>query len=88
MGLGACDALLAGKVERRAAIAQVRSLLGSRHHLGIAHCDVCLENVFVLDSGVAILGHLEYVRRQVGHLQVIFAGVTVANSLCRRQVVN
>jgi uncharacterized protein YuzB (UPF0349 family) len=28
--------------------------------VGVAHCDICVENLFVLDSGVILLGDLEY----------------------------
>ena len=60
IGRRAREALQAKLIQRAELIAQVRSALNSLHDIGIAHCDVCLENVFVLDSGVVILGDLEY----------------------------
>jgi hypothetical protein len=34
--------------------------MDSLHALGIAHCDVCVDNVHVLDCGDVVLGDLEY----------------------------
>ena len=60
IGRRARDALQNRIISRDAMIAQVRLAIDSLHKIGIAHCDVCLDNVFVLDSGEVILGDLEY----------------------------
>lgn len=38
----------------------VREAIDAIHSLGIAHCDVCVDNLFVMDGGRVILGDLEY----------------------------
>jgi len=42
--------------------AMMKAAVEQLHSLGIAHCDVALENFFVLANGQIILGDLEYVR--------------------------
>ena len=46
--------------DKNTVIKQVRAAIDSIHSLGIAHCDICCENVFVLDDGSVILGDLQY----------------------------
>lgn len=41
-------------------IPAVREAIDAIHSLGIAHCDVCVDNLFVMDGGRVILGDLEY----------------------------
>jgi RIO-like serine/threonine protein kinase len=42
---------------------QVRQGLNNLHLIGVAHCDICVDNIFVLDDNEIILGDLEYCTR-------------------------
>lgn len=41
-------------------IQQLRQAVDELHGVGVAHCDICTDNMFVLDDGTVILGDLEY----------------------------
>jgi len=47
-------------VDAESVIAQLRLAVDELHGLGIAHCDICSDNMFVLDDRNVILGDLEY----------------------------
>ena len=67
IGRRARDALQqSDDISRDTIIAHIRLALTSLHKIGIAHCDVCLDNVFVLDCGEVIIGDLEYCTDAVG----------------------
>jgi hypothetical protein len=53
------DAFAAGMISRETAIEHVREGLDELHGLGLAHCDVVVDNVFV-HGGIAYLDDLEY----------------------------
>jgi hypothetical protein len=61
IGTKLTDALRSGAVtSKNDVVHQVRAAVEQVHSVGVAHCDICVENLFVLDSGVIILGDLEY----------------------------
>jgi len=49
-------------ITRTEVLRQIRTALDGMHSIDIAHCDVCRENIFVLDDNEIILGDLEYCR--------------------------
>ena len=55
------DVLSSGKLEKSFVFAQVQEAVMQLHGLEIAHCDICVDNVFVNVVGdVVFLGDLEY----------------------------
>lgn len=61
IGTRLTDAVRSGAVTSKAdVVRQVRAAVEQIHSAGVAHCDICVENLFVLDSGVILLGDLEY----------------------------
>lgn len=52
-------AIVNGLITRELAVDHVRQGLAELHAIGLAHCDVVIDNVFVLD-GIAFLDDLEY----------------------------
>ena len=56
------DAIAGGMISKTTAIEDVRLGLNALHDKGMAHCDVVVDNVFVVDR-VAILHDLEYLTR-------------------------
>jgi hypothetical protein len=59
VGFKLVDAIAAGKIQRNDAILDVRKGLDELHRIGLSHCDVVIDNVFVHD-GIAFLDDLEY----------------------------
>eukprot|EP01041_Mallomonas_annulata_P027820 gene27820-49534_t len=56
----------AGELEKSFVFAQVQEAVRQFHSLGIAHCDICVDNVFVNVVGdVVFLGDLEYCQLMV-----------------------
>jgi hypothetical protein len=47
-------------VGKEMVIAQVQSGLDELHNIGLAHCDLCIENVYIDDDGTVFLDDLEY----------------------------
>lgn len=47
-------------VTKDKAIADVRSALNELHAIGYAHCDICMDNVFVDNNNIVFLNDLEY----------------------------
>lgn len=61
IGSRLADAVRSGLVTSRAdVVSQVRAAVEQMHSVGLAHCDICVDNFFVLDSGAILLGDLEY----------------------------
>jgi hypothetical protein len=55
------DALRLGVVDNRLIFEQVQAAVRQLHEIGIAHCDICADNVFVnIVDNVIFLGDLEY----------------------------
>jgi hypothetical protein len=55
------DVVRSGELEKSFVFAQVQEAVRQLHSLGIAHCDICVDNVFVNVVGnVVFLGDLEY----------------------------
>ena len=60
------DVVRSGEFEKRFVFAQVQEAVRQLHSLGIAHCDICVDNVFVNVVGdVVFLGDLEYCQLMV-----------------------
>ena len=60
-------------------IEQVRLGLDELHSIGLAHCDISVDNVLIDDNGVVFLGDLEYltpVNEPAPHFTRLPAGVT------------
>lgn len=49
-------------INRGEVLAQVRKALDNLHSIGLAHCDVSIDNIYVLDNNEIILGDFEYCR--------------------------
>ena len=63
IGRRVADALTAGYVTKEQVFSQTQVAVNQLHSLGFAHCDICLENIFVnVETGVVFLGDLEYCR--------------------------
>ncbi len=61
VGRRLCDVFRSGDLEKSFVLAQVQEAVRQLHSLGIAHCDICVDNVFVnLVGNVVFLGDLEY----------------------------
>lgn len=55
------DVVRTGELEKSFVFAQVQEAVKQLHSLGIAHCDICADNVFVnVVDNVVFLGDLEY----------------------------
>lgn len=55
------NAILSKAVESKGQVVeQVRAAVDALHAQGIAHCDICCENVFVKEDGEVILGDLQH----------------------------
>ena len=54
------DALRTQLVTKQTALEQVRQGVEQLHGIGYAHCDICLDNIFVDRQGVVFIGDLEY----------------------------
>eukprot|EP01031_Cornospumella_fuschlensis_P034229 gene34229-41433_t len=55
------NAVRAGSVtDAENVIHELRSAVNELHGVGVAHCDICTDNMFVLEDGTIILGDLEY----------------------------
>lgn len=60
------DVLRSPSVNKEQLLKQVRAGIDQLHSIGFAHCDICVDNVFVddaRDGGNAFIGDLEYARR-------------------------
>lgn len=54
-------------MEKCSVIGQIKAGIDQLHANGYAHCDVCVDNIFVdsqEDGGAVFLGDLEYCRRK------------------------
>jgi hypothetical protein len=63
IGCRLADALRNGKVSKEKVLAEVKTAIEQLHAIGLAHCDICCDNIFV-DIGppyTVFLGDLEYV---------------------------
>mmetsp|Transcript_1139 Transcript_1139/g.1453 ORF Transcript_1139/g.1453 Transcript_1139/m.1453 type:complete len:456 (+) Transcript_1139:52-1419(+) len=60
VGIQLRDALSRNLITHVAAIEHIRLALEELHRIGLAHCDIVADNVFV-DQGVAFLDDLEYI---------------------------
>jgi len=49
-------------LDKQDVLAQVESGMKQLHEMNYAHCDICLDNIFVEDNGTVFLGDLEYCR--------------------------
>lgn len=61
------DALRTRHMDKRSVLDQVTLGIGQLHTNGYAHCDICVDNIFVdsqEDGGRVFLGDLEYCRRK------------------------
>eukprot|EP00969_Alexandrium_andersonii_P278098 12293339-Alexandrium_andersonii.AAC.1 len=61
------DAVRTRHMDKSSVLAQVRSGVDQLHANGYAHCDLCVDNIFVdnqEDGGAVFLGDLEYCRRK------------------------
>jgi hypothetical protein len=57
------DVIRRGGLEKSVAFTQVEEAVRQLHDIGIAHCDICVDNVFVnVVDDVVFLGDLEYCR--------------------------
>ena len=57
------DVVRAGGIEKKFAFAQVQAAVMQLHDRGIAHCDICADNIFVnVVDDTVFLGDLEYCR--------------------------
>jgi tRNA A-37 threonylcarbamoyl transferase component Bud32 len=57
------NAVASGQVTSRdQVLSQIQAALDAIHSIGIAHCDICLDNIFVLNDGTITLGDFEYCR--------------------------
>ena len=55
------DVIGSGGLEKNFVFTQVQEAVRQLHSIGIAHCDICVDNVFVnVVDGVVFLGDLEY----------------------------
>ena len=55
------DALRANTVTKDNALVQIAAAVDQLHGIGVAHCDICVKNIFVsLDDSRIFLGDLEY----------------------------
>lgn len=55
------DALRLGRITKKKAMQQARQAVAQLHSIGIAHCDICADNLFVnVVDNVLFLGDLEY----------------------------
>ena len=60
------DVVRSGELEKSFVFAQVQEAVRQLHSLGIAHCDICVDNVFVnVVDNVVFLGDLEYCQLMV-----------------------
>lgn len=57
-----CDAIAFYELPASEALRQVQMAVEQLHSIGIAHCDICVSNVFVDFDGCIYLGDLEYCR--------------------------
>jgi hypothetical protein len=63
IGWQVADALRLGIVTKEAVLARSHDAVHQLHSLGYAHCDICLDNIFVnVDTNAVFLGDLEYCR--------------------------
>jgi hypothetical protein len=57
------EAIYLQGLDKREALDGARSGVQQLHAIGMAHCDICVDNIFVeLETGVVFLGDLEYCR--------------------------
>lgn len=57
------DAIHLHGLEKAIALAGATSAVAQLHEIGMAHCDICVDNIFVdLETNVVFLGDLEYCR--------------------------
>ncbi len=49
-------------LSKQSVLAQVESGIKQLHEINYAHCDICLDNIFVEENGTVFLGDLEYCR--------------------------
>eukprot|EP01031_Cornospumella_fuschlensis_P034644 gene34644-41951_t len=57
------DAIHLHGLKKAVALAGATSAVAQLHEIGMAHCDICVDNIFVnLDTNVVFLGDLEYCR--------------------------
>ena len=60
------DVVRSGELEKSFVFAQVQKAVKQLHSLGIAHCDICVDNVFVnVVDNVVFLGDLEYCQSMI-----------------------
>ena len=57
------DAIYLHQVDKAGALEGARRAVEQLHAIGIAHCDICTDNIFVnIETNVVFLGDLEYCR--------------------------
>jgi tRNA A-37 threonylcarbamoyl transferase component Bud32 len=57
------DAIRHRGLDKQTALDGVERAVQQLHAIGMAHCDICVDNIFVdLETGVVFLGGLEYCR--------------------------
>jgi hypothetical protein len=63
IGCPLADALRKGKVSKEKVLAEVKAAIDQLHAIGLAHCDICCDHIFVdIDPPYTVfLGDLEYV---------------------------
>jgi hypothetical protein len=66
IGCRLADALRSGKVSKEKVQVEVKSAIDQLHDIGLAHCDICCDNIFVdiHPPYTVFLGDLEYVCRK------------------------
>eukprot|EP01031_Cornospumella_fuschlensis_P030529 gene30529-36896_t len=63
IGRTVADAIRNFGMSKQTALDGARRAVEQLHGIGMAHCDICVDNLFVhLDTGVVFLGDLEYCR--------------------------
>ena len=53
-------ALATRRLDKLAAFEQVKRGVEQLHSIGYAHCDICIDNIFVDDDNIVFVGDLEY----------------------------
>ena len=63
IGITLQTALRTSRLDKNSAFEQVKHAVEQLHSIGYAHCDICIDNIFVDDNdndNVVFLGDLEY----------------------------
>ncbi len=85
------DAITLQRVTKEDALDQITSAVAQLHSIGIAHCDICIDNVFVdVHNNVVFLGDLEYCQPKGDDpprgIRRAHQGATTAEELDARQL--